>query len=1321
MKRWKYAVSSLFLAATVVSAFYSWHQSPQQLLTRAEQSFENGDYLLSLKQLQRLEAEDILFAPKLILMQSYALREQGFLGRSTQKILLGLSLFPHLQRIPEQKEKEIALELALGLSLNGYNTDNISDFTEGVRIAYMIEPENAWVALFKMIEQANKNDWEGVHLWLENQKPRKMLSPWMNKPFNRTFTKDQEILLLARAHIERGQTVLAREMLEQLEETTAILDERTYLMALSYLFDARERSDNVAMGYYRLALSFLEPLDLQQPHWKKYLARVSDFFANEALEQLLFNEEKSQLASQDPSTTLDDLTDHLAQENFTFFIQALSRWHADQHLEVLARHFIDSLVRIEKGDIFPQFEQIQHSILERDPRWRPHIENELLLRLEQSLLEGKWDRVQQFWTMCINPSTVFSGQFNIDAAKRIQNRVYQKYVETVQLAATGQDTSLVEEQLEALAHYLPLLHTTQTEMDALAQTTMRLAEHTAALFSGQVIAAQTGDFIRILLNNGAVPESQHASLKQFFKEKLNQRFLQAKGQNDLANMSLVFDIAANTDLQVIEVPSEERLANMLADAQYLLDSERLYDAQQLLTWILKITPEHPEAIHLLGSSLFGTGRYDEAKDLLLKINSSHHVLKQMLAISYLKTGEVEKAQKIISQLSPTLISDRLKLESGLVAADNNQWDEAVVWWKSIGAKSDLVSLLQLIAAFRMDSFELVIKTFTSLPANLRIKKEVVSLAIWACLKTDQKVMAHSLLTSALDSKSPPLTMTLKEPLDRFTTPQDRDLPFAAAQFYESVEGAHEKALTLLEKATTGTWEIPVAKARSHIALNQTEKARNLLIEAKKDHKIEMSSVFYSFWETLASIEYQEKSYDKVLYLCEEIENALGRHNGITQIKAKTLASLWDFTKARQEIFPQTTDEFDSLKLQEQLFVLDLLGKEGKYRHFTEYLSSIKTSLLSSELQWKLARYALNPFLSHQIEPMTPSLHSFAQLNSKQKGHALYYLAKTSNLTRASLWSSEHEADLKKSIAGLMAIGKIALENKELERAREYLEKAVLRVEMDTVDHTQLLSLIFLTKELPDLHVLSRLSNKFAVDTSQYYKSTLGEKHLIRSTRLLYFTARSERGHLLTSSEQSEVELFLDDIEHNSFEKKNSPITHWHSYLIYQLKAQPTKAEKELLSLQATAPGMINIHYELALLLMQSRQLQVAQRELDKSEFFFPKSSKVAILRARLALLQLEGVESREVTPQESEHITKLIQTAIERAPYSPYPLLLSAKQAFLQGHMAKAHQELQKALVLRPGLDEANSLLKAVIRKRMKQEGTHIQWQQQLEELEKMN
>ena len=189
----------------------------------------------------------------------------------------------------------------------------------------------------------------------------------------------------------------------------------------------------------------------------------------------------------------------------------------------------------------------------------------------------------------------------------------------------------------------------------------------------------------------------------------------------------------------------------------------------------------------------------------------------------------------------------------------------------------------------------------------------------------------------------------------------------------------------------------------------------------------------------------------------------------------------------------------------------------------------------------------------------------------------------------------------------------------------------------------------------------------------------------------------------------------------ALKKKNSPITPWHSYLIYQLKAQPTKAEKELLSLQATAPGMINIHYELALLLMQSRQLQVAQRELDKSEFFFPKSSKVAILRARLALLQLKGVESREVTPQESEHITKLIQTAIERAPYSPYPLLLSAKQAFLQGHMAKAHQELQKALVLRPGLDEANSLLKAVIRKRMKQEGTHIQWQQQLEELEKMN
>lgn len=1313
MKHWKYALSSLLLSAVLVGSAYSWYQAPSAILERAEKSFVKGDYLLTLKYLEELEEKNEMFSPQIALLQSYALREQGYIGRSTQKILLGLSLFPNLQAIANPDEKRVALELSLGLALNGYSKDLPSDFSEGLRIATLVAPSDSWVALFKMIEHASKNDWEGVHIWMENQKPREFLSDWMEKPFSAVFTKDQETLLLARAYIERGQTVLARELLENLQSSATASEEGSYLMALSYLFDAKQRSDHVAMGYYKLALNLLKPLDLKQPHWKKYLDRVSDFFANEALEQLLRNEEKSAVQPLETPTT-----DQIAQENFTFFVQALSHWHADDHLRVLARHFIDSLARVEGAELFPKLQRVQHALLERDPRWRPQVEAELLSRLDSALLEGKWNRVQQFWTMSSEPESSFSRNFHSEAAKKIQSRVAQKYSETLLMAAKGQDPAQVEEALESLTHYLSLLQVSHEESEGLKKLHDRLLEQTFSLFSGQTIAIQSAAFIQLLLDHSPEP-SYTEELKERLRIKLYERFLLAKAQGDLASMSLVFDISQAVQMQVIEKPTQERLANLIADAHYLLDSERMQEAQQLLIWILKIAPDHPEAIQLLGSSLFGTGRYQEAKELLLKIGSSNLYLQQMLAISYLQTGEPEEAKAIVDQLPFPSISDRLKLEMGLNEADNARWQEAKQWWDAIGAKSEMVAILKMVALYRQELHAETLKHFTSLPASLRTKKEIISIAARAAIAIDDQPMARSLLVDAVDGGTDSLSPSLLSTLSRFTSEQELDLAFTAAQFFESLQGQHEKALSFLEKSSSRTWPVFVAKARSHTALGNLDIARSLLLEVKERYKIELKSAYYSFWQALAQLELKERSYDKVLYLCEEIEAALGPSEGITEIRTKALGALWNFTSARSATLSEASKErFEQLKLDKQLQVLSLLTKEGRYGLFNELSSSIKTSLLSSDLQWKLARISLYPLMANKMAPITPSLHSFAQLDGKEKGLALYYLSKTS-ITRAQLWSNEHERELQKSLEGLIALGKVSLESKEIEKASLYLEKAISFVELSTSEHFSVLSLAFLLKELPDLVAMQKLAEKFAVRSSDYYKLTIGEKHLVRTVRLLYFSALAERAQALYPTSLSEIELYLDQIEQSDFEKTQSPITHWHRYLIYQLKAQPTKAEKELLSLQAAAPGMINIHYELSLLLLQSRQVALAQSELEKSSYFFPNSAKVAILQAKLALLDRESIDQPEISDQQKEKIAHLISKACELAPYSPYPYFLSAKNSFFDQDYASAHQMLQKALSLRPDLEEGISLLKAVLRKRMKIEGTHIQWQQQLESLDK--
>lgn len=1320
MKHWKLVLSSLLMAALLVWGVSRWLNDPKRLETKALTHYLQNDFLSAGKLLSQLEQEGGSISPEIALWQSYVYREQGYWGRSSQKILLGLSLFPNLQQIPSKQEQRVALELALGLALNGYLNDSESSFIEGLRIAYAIAPKEPWVALFKMIEHAIASDWEGVELWIEQQAKRSLLSPWMAKPFERTFTKDQEKLLLAQAHIERGQTVHARELLEAMKEKP-LLKEAAYLLGLSYLIDAKERSDTVAMGYYRLGLSFLEPLGLEQPHWKKQRARVSALLAKEALEQLALSERH--FFAGEEFVPLSE-QHQIKREHFTFFIEALSRWNADDHLRVLATHFIDSLVREENAELFPRFERVQNALIERDARWRPHVEQELLQRLEAAFRQDQWELVQQFWTMSQQPGASFSSTFNQQAAEKIEQAVYQKFLETVQLASSGQPKELLDEKIELLKHYFPLLSNSKQDEESRALFALRLAEQTKPLISGQTLSPHAGELIALLFNEGLTAEQEE--LRGFVRDKLRRRFAQAKSAQDIATMALIYDIAQKAQLDVVEEPSKQRIANMLADAQYLLDSGRAAQAQEQLAWLLKLAPQHEEALHLLGSSFFATEQYAQAKELLLTLDSPSIVLKQMLAISFLKTGEIERGVHLVGKIAQDQISDRLKLEMGIVKANQGAWQEARTWWKSIPVKSEQLSLLLFLSSHNLNTHQESWQLYSALSTSLRFAPEIVSLATRACIALEQYPVAQSLLTRSLETaKITELPTHLKKLLERYSLAQERDLAFTAAQFYEEIEKDHEKALTFLNQSAHRSWRVHVGKARALTALRAFEAAQKELTQTKTRFQIELSQEYEEFWRAQCLLEHAQGHFEKFLTLYEEMRLQIAPQRALELLQVQTYAQLWNYPKAYELLLSNLGNgDFKELKVQEQLLALELLAKAGRSRELLQQIDLLPQHLLSSRNQWHLAELTLQTYTQQELELITPSLHSFSQLSSSDKGRALLYLMESGHTTRASLWASEHERHLKTSVLGLCALAKSAFFSKEWLQAQGYLTQlfALERASLEPSDrsHSTLIEVAKVCQELPSLDLMQAVAPFFTQEGEReedYFGMSLEGQIKQRSARLLLFNAKVKRDEQLSREELAETRFYQEELSAELTSRIDKPLSHWHLFLCSTLLASPTKAEQQLHALSAYALGAVNLHVEIASLLIEARQIHLAKTQLDKAQLYFPLSAQIPTLAAQIALVPFEEIEAKKISAREEMEIMALIKRALERAPYAPAAPLLLARLSLLTGNYPRAHQELQKVLFLRPDLPKARALLKVTLRKRMEEEGTRVEWQQELERL----
>lgn len=296
----------VMLAALLLLVMVTFN--PDKELNRALKFYLEGNFE---------EAENVLehMQSSLAPMQYYLYK--GYIDRARNHLDLSIKDLDQAEKDAiEHANFPLLLEILLNEAYNAYLSNNATALSSAVKKAMKYGgPNQDWVLVFRGIVEYNEGDYDkAISMW-KLDASRVPLSPWMEKPFQKTFTNYWFLTHLSRSNIEEGKFAAGRQMLEGLVSSLSgeQLDQVLFLMGYSYAKEAAGKEPVDAIPYYKLALAYFNKIPFQS---EKYA------LARETLITQVYGQTK----------VLMDGSDY---KNLSYYLTLLDLWHGQKELALI--------------------------------------------------------------------------------------------------------------------------------------------------------------------------------------------------------------------------------------------------------------------------------------------------------------------------------------------------------------------------------------------------------------------------------------------------------------------------------------------------------------------------------------------------------------------------------------------------------------------------------------------------------------------------------------------------------------------------------------------------------------------------------------------------------------------------------------------------------------------------------------------------------------------------------------------------------------------------------------------------------------------------
>jgi len=599
MKRLLILTTLIALLACASSYLYLHSKERRNSEKIALAPFREGDYQAAERILTKYEPTIFPLA----LYNSYLATAKGHFRESDY------FLQTILQHSPQNQE--LLVQTYLTQAINAYSTNNELEVTPLIDRAKRLTNGSSVLMFFEGLSNyLHKHYAEAIRFW-SAYSPEKT---WMDSVIESCFPLSWRQLHVAHCLSEEGDILSSREILEKqshlLERDPHNYHQlATLFLGLTYLKEAQEVPPCSRGSYYKLARFYFERSG-REMRFDRERQRIADHVANEALALL---------------TSTADCEMH---DWAIAFIHTLEEWNSTAHIDSIALRLTDTiLLRRDEG-----FSFLCQKICEEFHG--NYFHNLMIDHLLQSLQLGIQRNEND--TLCYLWEVLESLSENPHAMKReVTKLIMPELFEVIY-----KDSETLFDTRNFLAFWKKLGQE-KSDYERLAN---QLVDYGQLFWKKEGFEEKGTNLLRLA--------SEFSIEKQICQNKIEtflcDLYRQAENCNMIHRLSLIHDALDAFHVGIKEVGSYEKLANHLADAEYLYEARNWEAAKTHAAWVLKLDPRNLRAQRLVGLACFHMGDYERAlaylRDLPALDESAHR------AIAFSRVYEEQAQQEHLVQI-----------------------------------------------------------------------------------------------------------------------------------------------------------------------------------------------------------------------------------------------------------------------------------------------------------------------------------------------------------------------------------------------------------------------------------------------------------------------------------------------------------------------------------------------------------------------------------------------------------------------------------------------------------------------------------------------
>ncbi len=778
----KTAIATIFVLIGLLVGYMFFAFDSSYELNLAYDSFLKGEDQQAQHELEKVK--DTLPADQLALYHAYISRALKQLPQSQEYLKQAASA--------AKPDSSALLEIRLNQALNAYLLRDNAALQVAVADAAKISSNHPWVVFFEALERFESADYlKAMELWSVRSE-RTPLSGWMKKSFDSIFTRPWMVLTLSRCQIEVGKYLIARQTLEEEFEgaNEPEATEINFLLGLSYAKEAQEKTPSGAAPYWKLAMSYLNRVPLQNERY------------NTDRQQLIAIVEK----------LVKQLLEAKSYNDLPFYASALQGWGADKTLNDMASVVITHLNQALNDHQWKRVEELA-VLLNRmlpDGDNRQNLQRRFQALAANALSGANIEQVTEYWAVAhllsSNPDQMASDFAAKTAAKIV--------------ALLPNDDATLSKTMPYLRFWADIDKSPDSRL-TFATSLLVEAENAWLTPGGENKAQQI-----ITAASSLVPTESSAAFNEQIQKLIVRVYEEISKRDDVEKLPSLTEVAKRYHV-ILDISSDAQLQKHAASAQELLRQGRYDEALSRAQWILSFKPEDPQASFIAGIILYEKADYFKAKQLLSSLTNPTPAVREALAVSQFLTGDTEQGMVTINELkSKRMLQDDTLLRLGLGLLIQGKPTDALVWLQQINQKMPEVLIAKAYADYLLKQYDNITVDLRQLPTPYSGLDGVRGLAIQTDIALGHLDEAEQALVKLLRQPEQPPTAGFSAAFQQFDQLRFSELSryFLAGLFFRDIRKNNEAAVKYFRLIKNPTPGMLIVRGETLQALGHNDEA-----------------------------------------------------------------------------------------------------------------------------------------------------------------------------------------------------------------------------------------------------------------------------------------------------------------------------------------------------------------------------------------------------------------------------------------------------------------------------------------------------------------